>query len=150
MTTSSRKKQEFPPLVQATRDWAQMGGGDGGSTDIKQIEQALMPAFDTPMLEMLIKSNVDREIEADIAFLIAEGVEAGEIDFSAVGTDGASFATVFTIVKTATSYALDGKGREQVVQVLSSGAGRAFGRMRRMFGRGGGYEGGAGGFQDVG
>ena len=146
-TNGRSATKQMPELVQRTRAWVETGGSGGdGNTEIKQIGDVLMPSFDSPALELLIKGNTPPEIEADMSYLIAEAVEDGEIDFSKVSSD-ASFATNFLLSKTASSYSLAGKGREQVVEVLRSGGARVAGRFRRMFGRGNAYEGG--GFDDA-
>lgn len=138
-----------PPLIQSTRDWVQNGGGGESNTDIKQMSDAVTPAFDSPYVEMLIKSRIDTSIDGDVALLLSEAYFDGELDLSPLGLTNASVATTFTTLKQINSYAIGGKAREELVQVLSATASRTFSRMRGMFRRGGSYEGG-GGFSDAG
>ena len=138
-------KSNLPPEIQKTRDYLETGGGNSGGTDIKQIDGAMFPGTDDTLISLLLKSNLDPAIDRDVAWLLSEGVSDGEIDIPSLKLDEPSVPTIFTAFKIANSYAVQGKARAQLVEVLSM-AGRSMGRFRRMFGRGGGggYEGGRG------
>lgn len=143
-----KQKGEFPPLVQATRDWAQAGGSGEGSTEIKQISDAVTPSFESPYVEMKIKGRIDPSIDADIALLEADAVVDGELDLSGIGLNAPDMGTAFVACKQINSYAINGKAREELVSVLTATGSRMVSRMRGMFRRGNSYEGG--GFNDSG
>lgn len=117
----------------------ELGGGSSGATDIKQTDQALNPSADDAVMGMIMKSRIDPKVMRAQAWLTAEALENGEIAFASLKMDGATVATNYNIVSFIQSIAIGGKGRDELVTVLSRPRPR-LGRLRSMFGRGNNYE----------
>ena len=101
-------------------------GGDGGisfeegsfDTQIKQSDEALHPNTDRGILALALKSRINKRTKPYIDQILARAVQRGKLQL-VPSEQKYNKAEALAMVDMVTSIALEGKGREDLIEIVT-------------------------------